>query len=63
MDQELYREVFAAERKNIEVSLNENAGGKFVRIAEQSGPKRSTVVIPLVGVPKLVELLEQAMRI
>jgi len=47
------------ENKTLFVDLKENAGGRFVQIAEISNDRRSTVVIPLSGVGALMEVLQK----
>ena len=40
---------FQVERKFITVTLKENPRGRFLRITEEAGSKRSTVIIPITG--------------
>jgi len=47
------------ENKTLFIDLKENAGGRFVQIAELSNDRRSTVVIPISGVEALMEVLQK----
>lgn len=47
------------ENKTLFVDLKENAGGRFVQIAELSNDRRSTVVIPFTGIGALMEVLQK----
>lgn len=47
------------ENKTLFIDLKENAGGRFVQIAELSNDRRSTVVVPLTGVGALIEVLQK----
>lgn len=47
------------ENKTLFVDLKENDGGRFLQIAELSNDRRSTVVIPLSGLPAFLEVLQK----
>lgn len=47
------------ENKTLFVDLKENEVGKFLQIAELSNDRRSTVVIPISGMPAFLETLHR----
>ncbi len=47
------------ENKTLFVDLKENEVGKFLQIAELSNDRRSTVVIPISGMPAFLETLQR----
>jgi len=50
---------FSAERKNFTLSLRENHRGRFVRITEQTGNNRSTVIVPVPALANFVAKLSE----
>ncbi len=52
--------MFRLENKEFYVDLKENKYGLFVKISEKSKSSRSTVLIPVAGIPELTAALNQA---
>jgi len=55
----LYTDKLHIESKTLFLDLKENAGGKFLQIAELSNARRSTVVIPLSGFNEFMQTLQK----
>ncbi|VAW39208.1 hypothetical protein MNBD_DELTA02-858 [hydrothermal vent metagenome] len=55
----LYTDKLHIESKTLFLDLKENAGGKFLQIAELSNARRSTVVIPLSGFNEFMQTLKK----
>ncbi len=55
----LATETLHIENKTLHIDLKENAGGKFLQIAEISNDRRSTVVIPFPGIDDFVSALSK----
>jgi hypothetical protein len=47
------------ERKFITVTLKENIRGRFLRITEDGGSKRSTVIIPITGLDDFKRVINE----
>ena len=47
------------ERKFITVTLKENPRGRFLRITEETGSKRSTVIIPSTGLEDFKRVINE----
>ena len=47
------------ERKFITVTLKENPRGRFLRITEEAGTKRSTVIIPITGLDDFKRVINE----
>ena len=50
---------FQVERKFITVTLKENPRGRFLRITEDAGSKRSTVIIPITGLDDFKRVINE----
>ena len=50
---------FQVERKFITVTLKENPRGRFLRITEEAGAKRSTVIIPITGMDDFKRVINE----
>ena len=50
---------FQVERKFITVTLKENPRGRFLRITEEAGSKRSTVIIPITGMDDFKRVINE----
>ncbi len=50
---------FQIERKFITVTLKENPRGRFLRITEEAGPKRNTVIIPITGLDDFKRVINE----
>jgi hypothetical protein len=55
----LFTDKLHIESKTLFLDLKENAGGKFLQIAELSNARRSTVVIPLSGFTEFMQTLQK----
>ena len=59
MDEELASEQIRVERKLLSFSLNENQRGRFIRITEDVGGHRDTVIIPATGLQAVRDVLDR----
>jgi hypothetical protein len=50
---------FQVERKFITVTLKENPRGRFLRITEDGGSKRNTVIIPITGLDDFKRVINE----
>jgi len=50
---------FQVERKLITVTLKENPRGRFLRITEDAGTKRNTVIIPVTGLDDFKRVINE----
>lgn len=62
MDRELLTEQVQVERKLFSFELRENPRGRFLKVTEDVGGRRDTVIIPATGLDKIREALDHAMR-
>ena len=62
MEDELVSEQVQVERKLFTFSLKENARGRFLRITEDVGGRRDTIIIPATGLDLIRDAVERAMR-
>ena len=60
MDTELFGEQVQIERKLFSFDLRENPRGKFMRVTEDVGGRRDTVIIPATGLTQVRDILERA---
>ena len=60
VDNELFNEQVQVERKMFSLELRENPRGRFLRITEDVGGRRDTIIIPATGLEDLRELLDHA---
>lgn len=59
MDKELLNEQVQVERKLFSFSLRENPRGRFLRITEDVGGRRDTIIIPSTGLAQVAEILKK----
>ena len=59
MDNELFSEQVQVERKLFSFELRENPRGRFLKITEDVGGRRDTVIIPSTGLEKVREILDR----
>jgi hypothetical protein len=59
MEEELRSEKIQVERKLFFLDLKENQRGKFLKITEDVGGRRDTIIIPASGLPEIVEVLQE----
>ena len=50
------------ERKTFILALKENARGRFLRITEDVGGRRDTIIVPAPGLEDFVKLLEEMVQ-
>ena len=60
VDNELFSEQVQVERKMFSMELRENPRGRFLRITEDVGGRRDTIIIPATGLENIRELLDHA---
>mgnify|MGYP001557215878 CR=1 FL=1 len=60
VDRELFNEQVQIERKHFSFDLRENARGRFLRVTEDVGGRRDTVIIPAVGLERVAEIIGRA---
>jgi len=63
VDKELLNEKVQAERKVFFISLRENPRGRVLRITEDVGGRRDTVMIPAAGLTAIRDVLDQAIAL
>ncbi len=62
MDKELLNQKIQAERKVFFISLRENPRGRVLRLTEDVGGRRDTVMIPAAGLEAIRDVLNQAIE-
>ncbi len=60
MDKELFSEQVQVERKLFSFELRENPRGRFLRVTEDVGGHRDTIIIPVVGLEAVCEVIARA---
>jgi hypothetical protein len=63
VDQELLNEQAQIERKTFSFSLKENPRGRFLKITEDVGGRRDTIIIPSTGMEKMREIIDRAIAV
>ncbi len=58
MDTEIFNEQVQVERKMFSFELKENPRGRFLRITEDVGGRRDTIIIPATGLDQIRAALE-----
>lgn len=61
VDTQLLSERVQIERKQFFFDFKENANGRFLKITEEAGGHRDTIVIPASGLPLFRETIERVM--
>lgn len=59
MDTEIAREQVQVERKLFSFDLRENPRGRFLRVTEDVGGRRDTIIIPATGLEQVREMLDK----
>lgn len=62
-EKELMHRQIQVERKLFHVDLRENLRGQFVRLTEDVGGRRDTVIIPATGLGEIRDALDEALRL
>lgn len=57
MDKELFSEQVQIERKFFSFDLRENPRGRFLRITEDVGGRRDTIIMPATGLDKVSAII------
>jgi hypothetical protein len=60
VDKELFSEQVQVERKLFTFELRENPRGRFLRLTEDVGGRRDTIIIPAVGLDAVAEVIARA---
>ena len=58
----LFSEQVQVERKLFSLDLRENPRGRFLRITEDVGGRRDTIIIPASGLDQVLAVLERALE-
>lgn len=61
MDKELFNEQVQIERKLFTFDLRENPRGRFLKIIEDVGGRRDTVIMPATGLEDVVEIFKRVL--
>jgi len=59
VESELFSEQVQIERKLFSFDLRENPRGRFLRITEDVGGRRDTIIIPATGLEQVREILDR----
>jgi hypothetical protein len=59
VDTEIAREQVQVERKMFSFDLRENPRGRFLRVTEDVGGRRDTIIIPATGLTEVREMLDK----
>ena len=62
MDEEIFTKQVQVERKLFSFTLKQNPRGRFLRITEDVGGRRDTIIIPSPGLKDIQLALEQALQ-
>ena len=62
MDTLVFSERISVERKQFYFDLKENPRGRFLRITEDVGGRRDTIIVPSTGLAAFIETIERAMK-
>lgn len=60
MDEEIFNKQIQVERKLFSFTLKQNPRGRFLRITEDVGGRRDTIIIPSPGLKDIQAVLEGA---
>ena len=62
MDNELLSEQVQVERKLFSFDLRENPRGRFLKVTEDVGGRRDTIIIPATGLANIREVLDHVIQ-
>lgn len=62
MDTEIAREQVQVERKLFSFDLRENPRGRFLRVTEDVGGRRDTIIIPATGLVEVRQTLDKIIQ-
>ena len=60
MDSELFSEQLQIERKLFSFEIRENPRGRFLKVTEDVGGRRDTIIIPATGLEEIRDILDRA---
>lgn len=60
MDTEIFNEKVQVERKTFSFELRENPRGRFLRVTEDVGGRRDTIIVPSTGLEQFRAVLDHA---
>jgi hypothetical protein len=60
VDTEIFNEQVQVERKTFSFELRENPRGRFLRVTEDVGGRRDTVIVPSTGLEQFRAVLDHA---
>lgn len=63
MEKELLSEQVQIERKLFSFDLRENPRGRFLRITEDVGGRRDTIIVPATGLQDVRGILDRAIQV
>ncbi len=63
MDDLIMSDRIQIERKQFFFDLKENPRGRFLRITEDVGGRRDTIIIPSTGLEEFMEVLNRAIKV
>ena len=61
METQLFSERVQIERKQFIFDFKENANGRFLKVTEEVGGHRDTIIIPASGLPLFRETIDRVM--
>ena len=62
MEEELVSEQVSVERKTFSFTLKQNPRGRFLRISEEVGGRRNSIIIPATGLADFQKLLAEMVK-
>ncbi|MFC1498597.1 DNA-binding protein [Verrucomicrobiota bacterium] len=62
VDKELLSEQVRVERKQFTFDLRENPRGRFLKVTEDVGGRRDTIIIPATGLEQIREILDRTIK-
>ena len=62
MDKDIFDEQVQIERKTFYFELRENPRGRFLKVTEDVGGRRDTVIIPETGLEQVRDIIDRALN-
>jgi hypothetical protein len=62
VDNEIFSEQLQIERKLFSFEVRENPRGRFLKITEDVGGRRDTVIVPGTGLDQIRDILDRAIK-
>jgi hypothetical protein len=63
VENELFTEQVQIERKLLTFNLRENPRGRFLRVTEDVGGRRDTIIIPATGLQQVRDIIDRAFAV